>query len=303
MTKIILTGASGLLGRAIAPVLSPDYRLVRLGLRRAGKGIKRLDLLDASQVSAFIQVEKPDIIIHSAAERRPDVSQKDPAGTLALNVGVTRHLAQLSCQTGAWMIYLSTNYVFDGKNPPYHPADKTNPLNLYGHSKLEGEIAVWAETDQACVLRVPTLYGKVEFLGETSVTQIAEQIQPPDSVSIDHWAIRCPTWVDDVAVVCRQLIDYHLSNPNFSGTFHWSADEPMTKYEIAQIMAEALDYPTSHLVPSTDPPAGAPRPRNCQLDCSDLERLGFGKRTPFRQAIQTSLGIRSSQELTTNPNN
>ena len=96
------------------------------------------------------------------------------------------------------MIYLSTNYVFDGKNPPYHPADKTNPLNLYGQSKLEGEMTVWAETDQACVMRVLALYGKVEFLGETSVTQIAEQIQTPDSLSIDHWTIRCPTWVDDV---------------------------------------------------------------------------------------------------------
>ena len=201
------------------------------------------------------------------------------------------------------MIYLSTNYVFDGKNPPYHSADRRNTLNLYGQSKLEGEMAVWAESDQACVLRVPALYGKVEFLGETSITQIAEQIRTPGSVSIDHWAIRCPTWVDDVAVVCRQLIAYYLRNSNCSGTFHWSADEPMTKYEIAQIMAETLGYPTSHLLPSTDMPTGAPRPRNCQLDCSDLERLGFGKRTPFRQAIQTSLGIRSSQELTTNPNN
>ena len=153
------------------------------------------------------------------------------------------------------------------------------------------------------MLRVPALYGKVEFLGETSITQIAEQIRTPGSVSIDHWAIRCPTWVDDVAVVCRQLIAYYLRNSNCSGTFHWSADEPMTKYEIAQIMAETLGYPTSHLLPSTDMPAGAPRPRNCQLDCSDLERLGLGKRTPFRQAIQISLGIRSSKELTTNPNN
>ena len=121
-----------------------------------------------------MQAEQPGIIIHSAAEMRPDVSQKDPAATLALNVGVPRHLAQLSRQTGAWMIYLSTNYVFDGKNPPYHSADRRNTLNLYGQSKLEGEMAVWAESDQACVLRVPTLYGKVEFLGETSVTQIAE---------------------------------------------------------------------------------------------------------------------------------
>ena len=289
MVKIVLTGASGLLGRAIMAELSSDFNIIGLGLTRIHSGIQKLNLINTESVSAFLKTIQPHIIIHSAAERRPDISQNDPEGTVALNVEATRHLAKLASQMGSWMIYLSTNYVFDGTDPPYRPTDEANPLNFYGQSKFDGENVIRSETNQACILRLPALYGQVEFLSETSITQISEQIQSSDKIRIDHWAIRRPTWVNDVATVCRQIIEYRLSEPDFNGIYHWSANEPMTKYQIAQTMGEVLNCSTSHLVPDTELPVGAPRPKNCQLDCSDLATLGIGQQTPFRQAIYQSL--------------
>ena len=289
MSKIVLTGASGLLGRAIMAELLPNFDIIGLGLNRIHSGIQKLNLLDTESVNEFMWTVKPDILIHSAAERRPDISQNDPKRTIALNVEATRHLARLAYQTGSWMIYLSTNYVFDGTSPPYSPQDLTNPLNLYGQSKLDGESAVRAEIDQFCIIRLPALYGQVEFLGETSITQIGEQIQSEEKINIDHWSIRRPTWVNDVAVVCRQIIEYRSNQSNFNGTYHWSANEPMTKYQIAQSMGEVVNCSTTHLIPDVKPPVGVLRPQDCELDCSDLVNLGIGQRTPFQKAIYHSL--------------
>ena len=276
MSKIVLTGASGLLGRAIMAELLPNFDIIGLGLNRIHSGIQKLNLLDTESVNEFMWTVKPDILIHSAAERRPDISQNAPKRTIALNVEATRHLARLAYQTGSWVIYLSTNYVFDGTSPPYSPQDLTNPLNLYGQSKLDGENAVRAETDQFCIIRLPALYGQVEFLGETSITQIGEQIQSEEKINIDHWSIRRPTWVNDVAVVCRQIIEHRSNQSNFNGTYHWSANEPMTKYQIAQSMGEVVNCSTTHLIPDVKPPVGVLRPQDCELDCSDLVNLGIG---------------------------
>ena len=289
MSKIVLTGASGLLGRAIMAELLPNFDIIGLGLNRIHSGIQKLNLLDTESVNEFMWTVKPDILIHSAAERRPDISQNAPKRTIALNVEATRHLARLAHQTGSWMIYLSTNYVFDGTSPPYSPQDLTNPLNLYCQSKLDGENAVRAETDQFCIIRLPALYGQVEFLGETSITQIGEQIQSEEKINIDHWSIRRPTWVNDVAVVCRQIIEHRSNQSNFNGTYHWSANEPMTKYQIAQSMGEVVNCSTTHLIPDVKPPVGVLRPQDCELDCSDLVNLGIGQRTPFLKAICHSL--------------
>ena len=75
---------------------------------------------------------------------------------------------------------------------------------------------------------------------------------------------------------------------NFNGTYHWASDEPLTKYEMAQMIVQKLNLKTT-LILDPNPPSGAPRPKNCQMDCTDLERLGIGFRTPFQQAVQKPL--------------
>ncbi|WP_282073111.1 SDR family oxidoreductase, partial [Janibacter hoylei] len=109
---------------------------------RAAENLIRLDLSDSNAVKAYFQEIKPEIVIHCAAERWPDRCADDPDTAWKLNVGSTEFLAKYCSEIGAQLVYISTDYVFDGSAPPYTTDDTPNPVNFYGRSKLAGEEAV-----------------------------------------------------------------------------------------------------------------------------------------------------------------
>ncbi len=172
--RVIITGASGLLGRAILKRFQEKADWVALGLAfsRAGNNssLQKVDLRDKEQVSSVIKDFQPNFIIHAAAERRPNFVEKQEEETAKLNVSATCYLAEAASDAKAFMLYISTDYVFDGTSPPYKPNDKANPLNKYGQSKLDGEIATMKHCTTSGVLRVPVLYGPVEHLHESVIT-------------------------------------------------------------------------------------------------------------------------------------
>jgi dTDP-4-dehydrorhamnose reductase len=300
--RVLITGGSGLLGRqlmtAFADCEATGTAFSRSGtglceatgtaFSRSGTGLKHLDLTDPESVDAFIREVAPDVIIHSAAQRRPDVSEGDPEATAKLNVAATAQLAELAAELGAWMLYLSTDYVFDGTRAPYAVDAEANPLNNYGRSKFEGEEVMRAKLPHGAILRVPILYGPIEEIAESAITIILESVRKGDAV-LDHWATRYPTETRDVAAVCRALANRQLSHGDVSGTYHFSGDESLTKYDIGMIMAELCDLPTGGLKPNPEAPPGAPRPKDCQLDCSRTEALVACPRRPFRQALAEAL--------------
>jgi dTDP-4-dehydrorhamnose reductase len=283
LSKIVVTGASGMLGRALMRELE-TLEPIGTYLTRAHAGLQHLDLLDAPACNAFFTTHRPSAIIHAAAERRPDVSQRDPERARALNVEATSRLARLAKETGAWILYISTDYVFDGTKPPYRPSDQTNPLNFYGQTKLEGEQALLSETTSAAILRLGVLFGRVEYPEESAVLAVIKDIRAGKPLAVDDWGQRYPTFVDDVAVVCRQMADRQLA-----GVWHLCGNERYTKFQQARIIGEVLGLSTAHLTPDPAQPSGAPRPRDCELDCSGLEGIGLGGRTPFRQALEIVL--------------
>ena len=291
---ILITGATGLLGRPAMRAFAahPEWRVTGTAFRRTGPGLERIDLSHVERIPEFLDRLAPSVVVHSAAERHPDVSEKDPAGTQRLNVAATAAIARWAAAHSAFLIYLSTDYVFDGTTPPYRPGDATHPINAYGQSKLNGERAVLAAGSQAAILRVPILYGKVETLDESSVTVLAKNMlnaRPGQRLAMEHWATRYPTHTDDVAAVLRQMVEHRLAHPGFGGIFHWSGSEPMTKYDMALVFARQLGFDSERLIADATPPNGAPRPKDCHLDCSDLERLGIGQRTPFAAALPALL--------------
>lgn len=285
--KVLVTGASGLLGRAVYSELKQEtcWPLVGTALSRARGELQRLNLLDEHKVRSFLNCEQPDAIVHCAAERRPDLCEMDTERTMQLNVGLTGVLADEAAQLGAWLLYLSTDYVFDGSSPPYAPDSAPNPLNFYGRSKLEGELEVRRCLADFCILRVPVLYGQVEYIDESPITIIAREVLNKQQ-HFNNWAIRYPTHVADVAVVIRQILKRKLTEASFSGTFHWSGDEGFTRYDMARIVAPLLGVDGSRFVPENEPGGGAPRPKDSCLECGSLQKLGIGSRTSFREGIQ-----------------
>ncbi|KAI9138189.1 hypothetical protein BKA69DRAFT_1127583 [Paraphysoderma sedebokerense] len=276
--KIIVTGASGLLGRAVMGTLAKDYDVVGLGFSRAHGSLKKLDLLDPEAVTKFFETEKPNVIVHCAAERRPDVAAKDPDGALKLNVATTEHLANLALRLKALFIYISTDYVFDGAKPPYEVNDLPNPLNFYGKTKFNGEQAIRQVNPSAVILRVPVLYGPVAKPEESAVNILMDIVKNPSNrVDMDNVQIRYPTNVLDVGNVIHQLIEKAVvqKNPAIHGIFHFSATERMTKYDMCKIFGELLAVPIDHINPAGPKPDAAPRPNNAQLSTSAMQKVGI----------------------------
>ena len=297
MFKVAVIGASGLLGRALVDELAQqaDWRVVSTGFRRAGPRMAALDIRDAHAVEQFVEREAPDAIVVAAAERRPDVCEHDPAFARALNVDAVRLLATAAKRRGAWVLSISTDYVFDGTRPPYREDAEPSPLNAYGRSKLEGERALTETTAAGCVLRLPLLYGPIVDWSESAVTSLvpalaASASAAPDAKAavMDAWAIRYPTFTPDVAFVIRQMLERHARGETLRGIVQWSGDEPMTKYEIAIRLAGALQL-DARLTPQHTPTDATPRPHDCHLDSNRLELLGIGRRTPFDTAIRQVL--------------
>jgi len=297
--KILVTGASGLLGRSLmihlAPLASSADELIGTARSRIVPPLQKLDLTDEPAVRQAFARWAPDLVVHAAAERRPDVVDGEPATAERLNVGATGLLARLAAAHGARFIYLSTDYVFDGKSPPYATDAQTAPLNAYGRMKLAGEDVVRAayagvSSSAFAILRIPILYGRVETLAESPVTELAVKVLAGRAFKAEDWAMRYPAHVDDVARVIA-LIAEQLTQEVYpvGGTYHFAGAEQITKYGMALAIAEALAV-DSHLIEADpNPPAGAPRPKDCRLDASRLVSLGFTPRIRFADGIREAL--------------
>lgn len=165
--------------------------------------------------SARHRTDAPFPASPGAAQRFPDKVEKDPEASRALNVTATKSLAGLCAARGILLVYISTDYVFSGKEgeAPYEADATPSPPNLYGETKLDGERAVFEEYDKhpgsqglGLTLRVPVLYGKAETPSESATNTLMDVVwkaQDGNKVNMDHWSIRYPTNTEDVGRVCH----------------------------------------------------------------------------------------------------
>lgn len=279
-TNVLITGASGFLGSAVrkAFLASPEtYNVLSLSYTQTGDGFVQLDLTDSAKVSEVFKDFQPKWILHLAAERRPDEAEKNPEGTRKLNVDVPGALARVASEIGATIVYVSTDYVFDGTAPPYIPSSPTNPLQTYGVTKRDGEVSVLSvEGAKAIVLRVPVLYGPAKNNSDSAINILLDVVkdQSGKTYKMDHWATRFPTNTVDIGNFLVRLTQFNGVIPPI---LHYSAAEPFTKYEVCLIFARILGLDHQHIVADSAAPAGAgtSRPQNTQLATTETEFLGI----------------------------
>ena len=295
--RILLTGATGLLGRAVFARLSRRHDITLAGtcFSRSRPPFHRVDLTSPGEVTTLFAEFRPDFVIHAAAERRPDVVDGDPDKARALNVGATARIAEACREQRASLLYISTDYVFDGSAPPYFPDSPENPLNGYGRMKLEGERRIREifgseAAARAFMLRISILYGPVEHLGESAVTELAAKLLQGKPCAMEHWASRYPLHVDDVAQAIERIVDAWASGrAGPESTFLLSGPETFTKYEMALVMARILGIDAALISPDPSRPAGAPRPKDCRMDTSLLAAIGYIPQIPFEKGIAAVL--------------
>jgi len=198
-----------------------------------------------------------------------------PRRLAALSTGESTHVAPFT------LIYISTDYVFDGTKAPYDVDDPPHPVQLYGETKLAGEQAVLnitSDRGQRVVLRVPVLYGPVRVNSDSAINILLDVVrdQSGKTYKMDHWATRYPTNVEDIASFLVRLVEKHPTT-QLPRILHYSASEPYTKYEICLLLAALHSPPlsTSHIIPDSEdpviPPGGVGRPKDCRLSTRVLE--------------------------------
>jgi len=285
--NVLITGASGLLGRQVLSLLtSENVPCTGLCFSRASEGLTKQDITDLPATKKLVRDLQPTHIVHAAAQRFPDKVEADFAAALKLNVESTRNLAEVSKEVGCRMIYISTDYVFDGEHPPYFPDNPTNPLNKYGETKLAGEEAVLATDPSFLILRVPVLYGGVNALAESAVTVLLDVIRSGKPTKMSSYEVRCPAHTKDIANIILDLIK--LSPEPEGGIYHWSGLEKFSKWDMCKMISKETGLDIGHLEEVVGA-GGTPRPRDVELDREKLRRLGIDHHTKFKEGLMEDL--------------
>ncbi len=279
---ILVTGGSGMLGRAVISELCNDRRFFCRGVSnsRTAYLCDKLDLTNEKAVVTYLNEHKIDVVVHTAAIRKPDQFDSDVDAACKLNVDATETIARWCAENNRFLVFISSDYVFDGTKAPYSPDDPVCAVNAYGQSKVDAEnIIRGCCAKNSVILRVPVLYGwKLENLAESSVSSVIAVVCKTfngEKVVLDDWAVRYPTTVENISSVIRHLIVSRSGNSAFCGTFHWSAPEALTKFDMGMIIAEETGADKSLIQRSGAPANGsAVRPKDCHLDRSALECAG-----------------------------
>jgi len=226
-----------------------------------------------------------------AANRFPDKCDADPEAARALNVEATKSLAKTASSRGIFLIYISTDYVFPGKpgEAPYENHASTQPPNLYGQTKLDGEKVTLEENKEkhlGVVLRVPVLYGAATNPGESAVNVLSDKVwkaQEKDAkIDMDDWAQRYPTNTEDVGRICKDIaVKYTEASESeraqMPKVLQFSSEDRYTKYGICKMMAEILGLPLDGMVAVKEgsaPGTGVQRPYDTHLSTKALKDLG-----------------------------
>ena len=266
--KVLVTGSRGQLGSDLM------QELAARGHEAVGADLPELDITDASAVHDFLAAQKPDAVIHCAAWTAVDAAEdvENIPKVYAVNEGGTRNIAAACKETGAKLLYLSTDYVFDGKGDTPWRADETRfaPLNEYGRSKLAGENAVRELLQNYFIVRIAWVFGKN---GKNFVRTMLSLSEKHDTLRVVNDQIGTPTYTPDLARLLVDMIgtekygSYHATNEG--GYISW--------YDFAcAIFAEAGLQ--TNVIPVTTQEYGlskAARPFNSRLDKSKLAENGF----------------------------
>lgn len=298
--KIFVTGVNGQLGHdvmnelasrgheGVGSDMAPLYSGIADGTAVTRMPYVSLDITDASAVKRVLEDVHPDAVVHCAAWTAVDMAEDDEnvAKVRAVNAGGTQNIADICKELDCKMLYLSTDYVFDGQGTePWQPDCKEyKPLNVYGQTKLEGELAVSGTLDKYFIVRIAWVFGKN---GKNFVKTMLNVGKTHDTVRVVNDQIGTPTYTFDLARLLVDMIEsdkygyYHATNEG--GYISW--------YDFTCEIYRQAGY-TTKVVPVTTAEYGlskAKRPFNSRLDKSKLITNGFKPLPDWKDALRRYL--------------
>lgn len=275
--KVLVTGVTGQLGYDVARELEKRH------IEYKGTGSRNMDISDAEAVKRVITAYHPDAIIHCAAYTAVDKAEDDYGKAMDVNAKGTLAIAKVAKEIDAKMLYISTDYVFNGQGTePFTVDAATAPLNVYGLTKLFGEEAVQMELSKYFIVRISWVFGKN---GNNFIKTMLRLGQTHEELTVvsDQWG--SPTYTADLAPLLCDMIStdaygiYHATN---EGITNWAEFA-------AYIMEQAHLFCNVRPIPSSDYPTKSVRPLNSRLDKSSLDKAGFRRLPDWKDALRRYL--------------
>lgn len=272
MSKYMITGIKGQLGTELSKLLDEKQ------LQYDGFDAKDLDITDRDWVSKKVNELKPEVIFHCAAYTSVDNAEDDGKDiNWKVNVNGTKNVADAAAEVGATLVYISTDYVFDGTNEgQYNVDDATNPQNEYGLAKLAGELAVKSASENYYIIRTSWVFG--EF-GKNFVFTMQNLAESHDQLTVVNDQTGRPTWTRTLA----EFMTYLVGNTSDHGTYHLSNDNEATWFDFA---TEILKDTKTEVVPvdSSAFKQKAHRPEHSVMNLDKAKATGF-KIPTWQQAL------------------
>lgn len=276
--RIAVTGAAGGLGASLMALLSGRENTEALPITR-----KEADLADTAAVKGAIRRLKPDVVVHCAALTAVDRCESAKDLAWQINVEGTRAVADAARGAGARLVYISTDYVFDGaKNGPYAPDDAPHPLNVYGVTKREGE-KIALDAPGGLVVRSSWLFSRE---GKSFVRAVLELAAKQPEIKMVNDQIGAPTYSKDLAAAILLCIE-----KNAAGILHVANAGACTWHEYAKRILALKGISGVAVTPITSDELGRParRPKNSRLDCSAYAALAGRPLRPWDEALKEML--------------
>jgi len=275
--RLLVTGANGQLGQEIVCLSG----LVETDI--IGFGRDRLDVANLDQCRNVIHDIKPDAVIHCAAYTKVDMAESEPDEAYRINAYGTRNVAVATEEIGAKLVYISTDYVFDGQaNQPYREYDCPNPRSVYGKSKLAGEQLAQTLCRRYFIVRTSWVYGKYGLNFVKTMLKLAGE---KDKLRVVHDQVGAPTYTFDLAHFILDLV-----RSDYYGIYHATNSGVCSWYEFAKAIFEESGIEVTVEPCTTEEfPRPAPRPAYSVLDHGGIRIHGFAPFRPWREALRDYL--------------
>lgn len=266
--KVLLTGAKGQLGRCFCDRLPACWDIL-------ATDSETLDITDLEQVKSVVAAYRPNFIVNAAAYTAVDKAEAEYDMAALINEIGPKNLATIANEVGARLVHISTDYVFDGNaTTPYMEIADTNPLSVYGKTKLNGELAVSQIQPEALVIRTAWVFSEY---GNNFVKTMLRLAPGRDTLGIVADQRGCPTYAGDIAMAIISLLQKEAPG----GVYHFCGDNEITWSEFAEIIfSSALrqgvlqQVPVINSITTAQYPTPAARPKYSVLNCEKIQCEG-----------------------------
>ena len=275
--KVLVTGARGQLGSDVV------QELERQGILAVGVDMEEMDITDADAVDLVVKDSGADAVIHCAAYTAVDAAEENASLCQRVNRDGTKNIAMACLKYGKKMLYISTDYVFDGEGEkPWGPEDHTNPVNVYGRTKYEGELAVRETLEAYFIVRVSWVFG---LHGKNFVKTMLRLSGERECLRVVDDQFGSPTYTRDLAVLLAAMVQ-----TDKYGVYHATNEGICSWYEFAcEIFRQAERTVQVEAVPSDAFPVKAKRPHNSRMEKGKLTREGFFRLPRWEDALSRYL--------------